>query len=115
MPTSLTERRAKIEPLLSELVAWVTDARGDVDPGTFREQCDKILIEALGGSTTGAFAYLRNTGIPALDTALALVGLQVPPTMYAWDVLLPGHRAFMASSEGDGFKLVPANVAHVTF
>lgn len=73
-------RRAR--ELLEDTAAWVRDCGIDddgsprVDLGTFRDECDKILVAVLG-HTCAPYQYLKGTGLPALDTAAALVGLKL--------------------------------------
>lgn len=71
-----------VRKMVEDTAAWVrrcgVDPDGSplADPGTFREECDLVLSQALG-NTCAPFPYLKNTGLPALDTAAALAGFKL--------------------------------------
>lgn len=74
--------RNKIDKMIEDLATWVrecgTDPDGSpiADPGVFRDNCDTILMRALG-NTCAPYSYFRGKGMPALDTAAALMDLRL--------------------------------------
>lgn len=99
------ERAAeKVEVAAVTLFSWLRDCLDSdgvllADRGVIRDTCDQILILALRGSTTAPFPYLKGSGYPALDTACALVGLDV-------------HKLADSFHEFDQFPGFPAEVPH---
>ncbi len=93
----------KVEVAVTSLFSWLRDCVNagelNADPGVVRDTCDQILILALRGATTAPFPYLKGSGYPTLDTACALVGLDV-------------HKLADPFHEFNQFPGFPAEVDH---
>lgn len=94
----------KVEVAVTSLFSWLRDCVGNngellAAPDVVRNTCDQILLLALRGATTAPWPYLKGSGYPALDTACALVGLDV-------------HKLADPFFEFTQFPGFPAEVSH---
>lgn len=90
----------EVRKLLEDVSTWVRSCGVDddgspiADPGVFRDECDEILVTALG-HTCAPYPYLKGKGLPALDTAAALVGLKLSDFDFGPGLSdLPGFNAY---------------------